>query len=171
MRCGHGPLFLVGFMGCGKSSIGARVAEMLHRSFEDSDRELERREGRAIGAIIAESGEPHFRELESALLLELGDGQAVVATGGGAFLRAATRRALFRRGCTVWIDAPFEICRERIGAGEGRPLWPAGDRLAQRALYERRRACYALADLRIDAEVTPERVAAGLATLVERGNS
>ena len=76
---------------------------------------------------------------------------AVVATGGGAFTEAATRRWLASIGHTVWLDVPLDVARRRVGDGAGRPLWPANDPVALRALFERRQAVYALAGLRVDA--------------------
>jgi shikimate kinase len=156
-------IFLVGFMGCGKSTVGARLAALLGRPFVDSDREIEAREGRTIAAIFAEAGEDRFRTIESELLLDCCGRELVVATGGGAFLRAATRRAMIRGGRTVWLDVSLESCRGRIGTGEGRPLWPSEDRLAQREIYERRRACYALAELRLVGDEPEQALARRLA--------
>lgn len=168
MPRGPGAIFLVGFMGCGKSTVGARLAPLLGRPFLDSDKEIEEREGRAIAAIFAESGEGYFRAIESALLRDCLGRPLVVATGGGAFLRATTRRAMIREGCTVWLDASLDLCRRRIGAGEGRPRWPSADRLAQRALYEARRTCYALAQIRIVADEAEEPLARRLAARLQR---
>jgi len=168
VRFGPGPLILVGFMGCGKSSVGPRLASLLGRRFEDSDRELERREGRTIREIIAEEGETRFRKIESALLVELCKEGVVIAAGGGAFLRFESRRTLIRTGCTVWLDASLASCRARIGEGESRPIWPKDDPLAQRVLYERRRACYALSDLRAVADAPVEQVATRLAARLQQ---
>jgi shikimate kinase len=148
------PLFLVGFMAAGKTAAGREIARRLRWEFVDTDERIEAEEGRSISAIFAEDGEARFREIERRVLSEVaGAARTVVATGGGAFLSDATRRLLARAGRTVWLDAPFEVVRERL-AGEGpgaraRPLGRSDDPVALRASFERRRAAYALAEVRV----------------------
>jgi len=158
------PVFLIGFMGSGKSAVGQALAGRLGWSFVDTDEQVEQRAGRSIAEIFANSGESAFRELEWQVLCEVGERmRCVVATGGGLFLRAAARRRMGSRGRTVWLDCPLAVVQARVGAGVGRPLWDATDPLAQRALFERRRAVYALARYRVDASVgPPEAVAAAV---------
>jgi shikimate kinase len=104
----------------------------------------------AIERIFAERGEGAFRELEWQALLSLAEGgPQVAATGGGLFLGFAQRRFLRTRGTSVWLDVPLEECRRRVGVAQGRPLWPAGDPVALRALFDKRRAAYALAAHRV----------------------
>ncbi len=147
------PIFLVGFMGSGKTTLAAALAAAIGWERVDTDEEVERIEGRTIERIIREAGESRFREAERRVLSALdGRRRCVVATGGGLFLGAAARRWMKVRGRTIWIDVPLEECARRVGSGRGRPLWTAGrDPLGFRALYERRRAAYALADLRLPA--------------------
>lgn len=144
------PLFLIGFMGAGKSAAGRALAGLLGREFVETDGLVESREGCSIAAIFERRGEEYFRNAEWQALLSLeGREQCVVATGGGLFLRREPRDWMKRRGLTVWLDVPLEVARSRIGEGAARPLWSGGDPLAQRALYERRRAVYALAAVRV----------------------
>lgn len=151
-RADERPVFLVGFMGSGKSTIGATLARRLGWSFLDTDALVEERAGRAIEAIFRESGEGRFREMEWDALRSLeGARRAVVATGGGLFLGVAQRSFLRREGTTVWLDVPLEAARERAGDPAVRPLWREADPVAFRAFFERRRATYALADVRVDA--------------------
>jgi shikimate kinase len=146
------PIFLVGFMGSGKSTVARRLAEHVGWDAVDTDDLVERRAGRTIEAIFVESGEGRFRSLEQEALESLdGRPRTIVSTGGGLFLGLAQRRWMRSRGTTVWLDAPLEVCRARIGPGPGRPLWRSEDPIALRAMYERRRAAYALADVRVDA--------------------
>jgi shikimate kinase len=152
VKAGSSPIFLIGFMGCGKSAVGERLADRLDRRFLDTDRLIEQREGRSIEALFAESGEGHFRAVEWRVLQNLKNERGtVVATGGGAFLGWRQRNWLKAKGITVWIDLPLEVARARLGEGEGRPLWAPEDPLAFRALFEKRRAVYALAEVRVDA--------------------
>jgi len=148
-------VYLVGFMGSGKSEVGRRVARELGWSFEDTDARVEAVEGRAVDRIFAESGERRFRHVERRVLEELSARQrVVVATGGGLFLHAAVRRRMRRTGVVVWLDASLESIRGRLGSGDGRPLWNLEEPIAMRALFERRRAAYALADFRVDASAS-----------------
>lgn len=142
-------IFIVGFMGCGKSTLGRQLAGLTGRPFHDTDAMVEQAEGRTIARIFTESGEAGFRRAERRALRGLaGAGGAVVACGGGLYLDPGARRWIRERGRTVWLDAPLELCRRRLESSPGRPLWACGAPLAQRELYERRRVAYALADLR-----------------------
>lgn len=144
------PIFLVGFMGSGKSTLARLLARELGWDAVETDDEVARRAGRSVERIFADSGEAGFRELEREVLDSLaGRQRAVVATGGGMFSDAAARRSMKRRGRTVWLDVPLAICARRVGSGLGRPLWKPGDPVAFRAFFERRRAVYALAELRL----------------------
>jgi shikimate kinase len=154
------PVFLVGFMGSGKTSVGRRLAEELDRDFLDTDDLVVEREGRPIARIFRESGEAAFRRAEWEAVQAVGARSGcVVATGGGLFQAADRRRWLREHGITVWLDAPLDECVRRIGPDAGRPLWtPAADPVAFRALYERRRAAYALAAVRVPASGSVEEV-------------
>jgi shikimate kinase len=147
------PIFLVGFMGSGKTAVGARLAARLGWSFADTDRWVEERTGLAVERIFAEWGEGRFREREAEALAALRTRRrAVIATGGGVFTCRAHRAAIRASGVSVWLDVSLDRVRRRIGDAAGRPLWRSDDSLAQRAFFERRRATYALADHRVDAE-------------------
>lgn len=152
-RCDpHAPVFLVGFMGAGKSTVGRALAARLGWDFNDTDALVERTQGCSIEEIFRNVGEGRFREAEWAVLCSLkGRTRLVVATGGGLFLGVAQRAFLRRNGVSCWLDAPLALVAARVNAGPSRPLWPTDDALQRRAFFERRRAAYALADLRIDA--------------------
>lgn len=142
-------LLLVGFMGSGKSRVAREVALRLGRPVLDIDELVEQATGRSVAELIESGGEAAFRRRELAALEAVEVARApVIAAGGGLFTCRAAREWVRRYGRSVWLDAPLELCRERVGAGAGRPLW-AAEPLALRALYERRRAVYALADLRV----------------------
>lgn len=147
-----GNLYLVGFMGTGKTTVARRLAEKLGWDVADTDREVEAAEGRSIDAIFAESGEGHFREAEwRALQGVAARRRTVVATGGGLFLGVAQRSLMKATGTTVWLDAPLEVVAARVAGGGDRPLWMDREPEAFRAFFEKRRAAYALADFRVDA--------------------
>jgi shikimate kinase len=159
------PVFLVGFMGVGKSTVGRALAARLGWAFEDTDALVERAEGRTIEAIFRTSGEGRFREAEWDALSSLGGRKRlVVATGGGLFLGVAHRAFVRRHGVSCWLDAPLRVVAARLDAGASRPLWPVDDAIARRVFFDRRRAAYALADIRIDAS---RRLADDLAGVID----
>jgi shikimate kinase len=158
----HPRVFLVGFMASGKSTVGRLLAARMSWEAVDTDLLVEQRAGCAVEAIFRDWGEGRFRQLEWEALQALGDrSRVVVATGGGAFLGAAERRFMRRCGRTVWLDVPLEECRRRAASGAVRPVWQAADPVAFRAFFDKRRAAYALAEIRLpwEAGQGPEEVA------------
>lgn len=116
-------LFLVGFMGSGKSVVGREVARITGRTFVDLDADVERAEGRPITAIFEREGEAGFRAAEREALLRLEDAQpSVVACGGGIVGDPANRADLKRLGRVVWLQVDAEQVEQRVGGRAGRPL-------------------------------------------------
>lgn len=145
-----GPIFLVGFMGAGKSRVGAALADRLGVPFLDLDAEIERSAGQTIRVLFETEGEARFRARESRVLESLAptlSARPVVATGGGLFADPAHRAWISERGRSVWLDAPPDLLWSRCQEDESRPL--RGQRDAFEALLEARRPAYALADLTI----------------------
>jgi len=143
-------VYLVGFMGAGKSTLARRLAARLDWRAEDIDQRIEARDGRTVSAIFAAQGEPYFRDLERAVLLDLLPlRHAVVATGGGTFADPDNRRLINRDGLSVWIDVPYRSIVERVPADGRRPL--AADRASFERLFQARRAIYEQAHVRRDA--------------------
>lgn len=145
-------ILITGFMGAGKTTIGAALARRLDCLMLDLDEYITRREGRSIQAIIDEEGEAQFREIETRALREAleKDEARVLALGGGTWMSAGNRALIAaHKGLTVWLDTPFELCWQRIirAGGDTRPL--ARDTEQARRLYESRRALYSLAPLRV----------------------
>ena len=142
-------IYLVGFMGSGKSTIGPRLAEKLGLRFVDLDDDIEAAAGRKISVIFGEDGEAAFRDAEhAALAARVGSGEAIVlALGGGAFTFARNRDLIKGAGTSVWLDCPFELALRRVAGFGHRPL--AGDPVQFRALFEKRAADYVLADVRV----------------------
>jgi len=150
-----GNIILIGFMGCGKSSIGRRLASRLGYAFLDSDELIvESAQGKSISDIFAEEGEERFRERETGALQGLIDSTSIVlATGGGAVLRPENREILRKIGTTVWLHADPEILFERATRNRKRPLLEVENpRTTFNTLLESRLRIYeAAADLKIDA--------------------
>jgi shikimate kinase len=144
------PIFLIGFMGSGKSIVGEALAAHLDRLFIDLYQKIIESAGRHIHTIITEDGEEEFRRRESeALGIAAQTTETVVATGGGIVLRAENRQLMHDHGITVWLDAPFDLCWHRILTdGIIRPLAP--DRTSALSRFEARRHLYGEARLRIE---------------------
>jgi shikimate kinase len=117
------PIFLVGMMGSGKSTVGRRLASALGRPFVDSDKEIERRCGVAVATIFEVEGEAGFRRREAALIDELSRQPGIVlATGGGAVLLEENRRMLRERGFVVYLCASVPELWHRLRSDKVRPL-------------------------------------------------
>lgn len=154
-------VYLVGFMGCGKSTVGRVLARELGCDFIDLDDRIVASAGMSIADLIEQKGEPFFRELETEELGKVSKGlKAVVALGGGAYISERNRELVEASGISVWIDSPFELCWQRIAADTViRPLAP-GREIAE-ARWEARRGLYALAGLTVIAD--PSKTAEDLA--------
>jgi len=153
------PVFLTGFMGSGKSTVGRALAARGGGAFADTDDLVVATEGRSIERIFRESGEGAFRAAEERALIGLGEARGkVVATGGGLFLGASQRARMKRLGTVLWLDVPLEVAVDRVGDGDGRPLWLPDEPIEFRRWYDRRRTTYALAHARVSAEASPDEV-------------
>jgi len=146
-------IYLVGFMGSGKSTVGRALADELGWSFVDLDEEIEGRENVPIADIFDLRGEDVFREIETALLRERvravqGGRPQVVSLGGGAFLSEENFELVSNNGVTVWLDCDFSHIERRIASETHRPL--ARDPAHLRKLFDIRREGYARADYRIE---------------------
>jgi shikimate kinase len=124
----RGNLFLVGLMGCGKSTLGRQLARRLGKRFVDADQELERRLGVTIATIFEVEGEAAFRDREEAMIGELTQlSDIVLATGGGAVMRPANRERLKESGTVLYLYAEPEILWQRIHNSRNRPMLQAPD--------------------------------------------
>jgi shikimate kinase len=161
------PLFLVGFMGAGKTTVGQALARLLAWDFLDLDDAIVAAEGRDIARIFAESGEAHFRERERVLLAGLeGRRRLVVACGGGTYASAPAAQVIDRLGTAVWLEAPLGLCLRRAAHGPPRPLLK-GPAQAE-ALYRSRLPRYLSAPVRLDVErLTPEEAAERIVALLD----
>ncbi len=155
-------IVLCGFMGCGKTTVGIRLAEKRGMTFVDMDAYIEAKAGCSVSEIFARDGEAAFREMENAACLELGAmDDLVISTGGGTVLREDNVQALKKNGMIVWLQVSSMCVVARLKKDTSRPLLQRQDKegfvktlMAQREpLYER------AADLRIDGEVDPDEVA------------
>jgi shikimate kinase len=148
---GTRSIVLVGMMGAGKSTIGRRLSARLHLPFLDADTEIEAAAGMSIPDIFEAHGEPHFRDGEARVIARLLDsGPAVIATGGGAFMREETRGRIRDKAVSIWLKADADIIMRRVKRRADRPLLQTADPAAtvERLLSERE-PVYQHADLTI----------------------
>lgn len=158
-------IFLTGFMGSGKSTVGALLARAMGRKFVDMDSELTRHFGQPIAEVFAQRGEAAFRQAESALLARLSRRRGLVAATGGGVAANPANRALMRAdgGRIVWLRAGLEHCARRLGPLEtaARPLWR--EAAAVERLFAQRQEAYADCDHAVDTEgLLPQQAAAAV---------
>ena len=158
----RGNIVLSGFMGCGKSTIGRRLAAALGMKFVDMDRYIEEKAGLKVREIFEQYGEAHFRALETETVRALAAGEdCVVATGGGTLMRPENVEAFHAGGGTIYfLDVPLAALQERLKNDKRRPLLQVPDRRAviERLLNERRPQYLASADVVVDAGApTPQQ--------------
>jgi shikimate kinase len=152
-------IFLVGFMGSGKSTVGPLVAAKLGWDFLDLDRQIEREQGKPIREIFEQNGEPEFRRIEARHLRSLKDRAAcVVALGGGAFVQEANRPIVAELGVSVFLDCRLEVIQARCPDDGNRPLLATPERIKD--LYAVRQPFYRMSDFSVDAsDLEPAQVA------------
>jgi shikimate kinase len=159
-------IYLVGFMGAGKSTVARALGARIGWRIEDIDARIEARERRSVASIFAQSGEVYFRQAERQVLGELlPTREIVVATGGGTFAEPDNRALMLADGTVVWLDVPLERVIQRVPADGRRPL--ASDRAQMQQLYVRRQLAYAEAHARIDASGPIADVVERLLHLIE----
>ena len=122
------PVVLVGMMGVGKSTVGRKLATLLHLNFCDADDAIEEAAQMSVSEIFERFGEDYFRDGERRVIARLIDGgPAVIATGGGAFVQEDTRALILERGIAVWLDADVDTLLDRVRRKDTRPLLRDGD--------------------------------------------
>ena len=143
-------LYLVGFMGAGKTTVARAIGKHTGWRVEDIDQRIESREHRTVASIFSQQGEPYFRQLERLALGELLPlRHVVIATGGGTFVEPDNRALMLADGAVAWLDLSLAQVIERVPADGRRPL--ASDRVQMEQLFARRQLAYAQAHVRVDA--------------------
>lgn len=145
-------IFLIGFMGTGKTTIGTALASALRWELRDTDHEIVQREGRTIPEIFAAEGEGAFRQMETQMLAELSQkSRTVITTGGGAVLAEQNRALMRAAGLVVCLTATVDEIVRRVSADENRPLLQGDDlRTRVETLVKAREGLYDFAELTLD---------------------
>ena len=163
-------IYLAGFMGCGKTTVGRLLADRLGWNFLDLDAGIEAEQNMPISEIFEKLGEEHFRKLETEAIRKcvrmIQSGRPmVVALGGGVFAQPGNFELLEHNGVSVWLDCPLTIMRQRVASDTSRPL--ARDPQKFEELFQARRESYARADCRIQvAGDAPESVVEAILQLL-----
>ena len=146
------PIVVVGMMGCGKTSIGRRLAGLLSLPFRDTDAEIEQAAGSTVAELFARHGEAAFRDGERRVIRRLlADGPGVIATGGGAFVDPDTRAAVRAEATSIWLRCKLPVLLRRVAGRGHRPLLAGGDPATiLTELIARRHPLYAEADIVVD---------------------
>lgn len=161
-------IYITGFMGSGKTTVGRIVAERLGWNFVDLDTDIAEREGETVPSIFATRGEAEFRRIETEAirrwLNKIERGQpTVISLGGGAFVQPRNYEMLENNGISIWLDCSLEAVEARIAGTGERPL--ARDREAFRRLYAERKALYSRADFRVNGDVDSADAAEAIVNL------
>ena len=148
-------IYLVGFMGCGKSTVGERLADELGWQFADIDEEIVQDQGCSIVEIFDTGGEPAFRAIEAEHIRkkvrQIQTGRPMVlALGGGAFAEDVNFQLLQENGVSIWLDCSLDRIKSRLEGKSDRPLARDPERFS--ALFDKRQSAYARADHRVTIE-------------------
>ncbi len=145
-------IVLIGLMGAGKTTVGRRIAQRLELPFADADNEIEKAADKTIPELFEDYGEQHFRDGERRVIARLlRSGQQVIATGGGAYMNAETRRNIREAAIAVWLRADLDLLMKRVRRRSHRPLLKTPDpESVMKRLMAERYPVYAEADVTVD---------------------
>lgn len=167
----HKNIFLVGFMGAGKSTVGRILADKIGYGYYDADKFIEEQAGTTITQIFAEHGEPYFRDLESESLETLAAKEKlVIATGGGVVQRDRNWDAMKGNGITIYLKASVETIWERIKEDTSRPLLQVENPVeTAREILNKRTPMYEKADIILNTDsLSLKQVADEVFTLLHK---
>ena len=162
-------IYLVGFMGSGKSTVGKILAEKLNMKFVDIDKLIEEKEGMKIKDIFEQKGESYFRELERKQIEAIVNQEGlVVSTGGGLGANLDNMNLMKKNGDVVWLDVSLNTVLDRLKNDQDRPLLKQPiEKIKQ--LFEERKNVYRLANIRINADKkTPSQIVEEILTKIKR---
>lgn len=168
-------IVLIGFMGCGKTSVGIKLSYRLKHTFIDTDKQIERKQGRSISEIFASDGEAAFRQMETDCIKELiadkGSSMQIFSTGGGTPVKEENRELLKQLGTVVYLKISPDVVYNRLKGDTTRPLLQTVNPKAriEELLGSRKEAYESAADLIIEVDKKSlEEVVEEIAALVEK---
>lgn len=162
-------IYLCGFMGCGKSTVGSLLAQKAGMRFTDLDDYIEEKEQMSIPDIFAQKGEAYFREREAQAVKELSAENSVVACGGGTIINDNSARIARENGTVFFLDIPFETCYERIKDDAHRPLVANNTKEQLFEIFSRRHDIYLKnSSLTVNADSTPELICEDILKAVQK---
>ncbi|MGN0665571.1 MAG: shikimate kinase [Huintestinicola sp.] len=160
-------IYLCGFMGCGKTTVGTLLAKKLGCSYTDMDSYITETEGMSIPEIFSSKGEPYFREKETQAVEALGRKGGVIACGGGAMLKDINAEKAAENGIVVYIDTPYDICYDRIKGDKNRPIVMANTKESLKEIFDSRVPLYkAHSQICAEGNGTPDEIASEIAAAV-----
>ena len=162
-------IILCGFMGCGKSTVGALLAKKTGMAFIDLDSYIEKKQGMTISDIFEKYGEAHFRQLEKDASKELSlKNGMVIAAGGGTLTFQENVDVFHTNGKIILLDLPLETVAKRLENDTSRPLLNRPDKIeAMKALYDKRLPLYkAAADIIVNGDNSPMQVCVEIMALL-----
>ncbi|MCC8068574.1 MAG: shikimate kinase [Ruminococcus sp.] len=163
-------IFLCGFMGCGKSTVGKELAKLMGNKFIDMDIYIETKENMSIPEIFAQKGEPYFRQIEAETVVELSKSNAIVGCGGGAMLNSTSAEIGRRSGVVIFLDVPFSTCYDRIKNDSNRPIVMNNSKEQLEQIFNGRRSIYQANSsfkVDVDSNVSPFENARTINSLVK----
>lgn len=135
-------VYLVGYMGSGKSAIGKRLSYFLRMPYYDMDKEIVRREKMTIPEIFEQKGESYFRKVETDFLRNFRDEFCIISTGGGVAVNPENRKIMRETGLVLFLDATFSDIWKRIHKDKNRPIVQRSTRQELEDLFYQRRRYY-----------------------------
>lgn len=152
-------IYLCGFMGCGKTTIGKLLAKEFDYSFIDLDEYITEKTGKSIPEIFEKHGEQYFRKLETTSISELTNNNLVISTGGGALVSISNATKAKHHGRIIFINTSFNICYNRISGDENRPLTKNKSKTELYDLYKKRIPYYIThCDYDVDGNNSPKDI-------------
>lgn len=163
------PVFLIGFMGAGKTTIGQALSARLNKPVYDTDQMIERKYGQSISRLFELYGEQKFRKLETALLKEITKESSIITTGGGIILTKENREFMKKNGDVIFLQCDFSSLWERLEGDRTRPLIYHRKKEEVEALYKNRLPLY-LESATITVDTTDKTVEETVDEMIRRLN-
>lgn len=161
-------IFLCGFMGCGKSTVGSLLAKKNGCGFCDTDELVVKNQGMTIPEIFSQKGEPYFRKVEAETVKSLCGKNTVVACGGGAMLNSDTAKTVKENGgIIVYLNVPFEECYSRISGDTNRPIVMNNTKEQLEEIYNKRHTIYmANSTVMVEATGSPTEITSAITDIL-----